>query len=647
LAPGLGLAAYAIVAALLATMLSSGRVLCKALGASEDPFLALVVGFVLLSHALLFADLVAPGAHWQVAAALAVVGLPGWRTGPEQPWRPVAALGLLISAFTIAWCADVAPRVAHFRATGELDFWLDVLVHAGTLAQFASPEAIGRGMSILADVPMALYHFASYLPAALLARMTSVPVLDATLLSWIPLGMLVMACGVVALGLELGGPALAGVALMAVALVPDPARLALGNSGLGFAWLLETSPGTPYSVGVACAAIAALVRWARDQRRTVLALSIGLTASCFLVRANTFLWLAPLIAVGVLVGWRGANARLRFAAAALGLIGLAAVFAALSWRDLLASPAQFFFQYVEWVNQANSPTYVDGLYSELLTHLGRAGAGAVGTILTLFGTLGPWLPALLISAVLARRQQPFEATDALPFILLVVATIEILMAPTARNGDMSEFRHRAGPLLVIVTLVWTLRFTAIAAATALERSSLWQRRVGLAGFAALSLSALGLTIGAMKPPHMTWGASQFYGTRVSADLATLAPLLAARAGTKPRFAVAGQPADARNIDDASRLVALSGVPAYVSCPGYLMTLKGTVGEEMRRRMMVLGRLAEAPNLQALQQLMRAEGITAYVVSSPQDAAFDPQRLGAIGRAGNYAVYPASPQSARN
>jgi hypothetical protein len=139
--------------------------------------------------------------------------------------------------------------------------------------------------------------------------------------------------------------------------------------------------------------------------------------------------------------------------------------------------------------------------------LGRAGAGAVGAVLALFGTLGPWLPALFISAVVARRRGRLEAIDALPFILLLVATIEILMASTARNGDMTKFRHRAGPLLVIVTLVWTLHFAAIAAATVVERSSLGWRRVGLTGLAVLSLSALGLSIGTMKRPRMR-GAQQ-------------------------------------------------------------------------------------------------------------------------------------------
>jgi hypothetical protein len=639
LAPSLGIGALLVMAALLAAMMSSGRVVCKAFGAGEDPFLALVVGFLLLSHALLAADLVVPGAHWQIAAAVAVVGLPGWRTAGELQSRPAAGLGLLIACFTFVWCADIQPRLIHFRATGEFDFWLDQLLHAGTLAQFGSQETIGRGMSLMADMPRQLYHFASYLPAALLPRLAGVPLLDATLLFWIPLGVLVMACGIVALGLELGGPALAAAALMAVALVPDPARLSLGNGFLGFAWLLETGPGAPYSLGVACAALASLVRWSRDRRLATLALSIALTAGCFLIRANTFLWLAPLIVLGIVVGWPRVDARLRSAAVAVGFVGLVAIYALISWQPLWSSPAQFLFGYVESVHQLQEPTYVSGLYQELTKSLGRSGAGIVGTGLTLLGTMGPWLPALFVSAALARRRGRLEAVDALPFILLAVATIAILMAPSPRHGDISEFRHRAGPLLVVVPLVWSLRFAAIAAAPELQRWSVRSRRIALIGSAVLSIGALGLTIGPLKQPRMAWGA-KFFGIRVAHDLAALAPLLQGEAEGKASFAMAGQPSDSFYIDDAASLVALSGVPAYISCPGYLLTLKGPIADEARRRLAVLRRIADAPTLEALQGEMRAEGIAYYVVTTPRDAPFDPERRGAIGRKGAFAIYAA-------
>jgi hypothetical protein len=55
---------------------------------------------------------------------------------------------------------------------------------------------------------------------------------------------------------------------------------------------------------------------------------------------------------------------------------------------------------------------------------------------------------------------------------------------------------------------------------------------------------------------------------------------------------------------------------------------------------VLARLAQEPDLEALRGAMRAEGVTHYVVTKPSDVSFDPERRGAIGRYGPYAVYRA-------
>jgi hypothetical protein len=64
-------------------------------------------------------------------------------------------------------------------------------------------------------------------------------------------------------------------------------------------------------------------------------------------------------------------------------------------------------------------------------------------------------------------------------------------------------------------------------------------------------------------------------------------------------------------------------------------------------MTVIDRLDQAQSLETLQALMRADGITAYVVSSDRDAPFDPQRLSAIGREGLYAIYAAQPTGVRD
>jgi hypothetical protein len=640
-APGLGWPAHILLAAVLTTMLGSGQLVCRALGCRDDPFLALIVGFVLVAHALLAANFIVPGMHPIVVAAFALPAAAGFLRGRSANWRSALGIAAGMALFTVAWNIDVAPRLAHFYATGRLDFWLDILVHAGTLAQFATSDAVGRGMVLMADTPLPLYHFASYMPAALLTSVMGTPPLDAVVLAWVPLGVLIMACGVVSLGLALGGPSLAVLALAAVAFMPAPERLALGNGFLGFAWLIETGPGTPYSLGVACAALAALVRWTREQRRGALALAFGLVAGCFLIRVNTFIWLAPVVALGAVAGWRRPAPSLRLILVVLGLIGLAGFLAALSWPALRASPGEFLFSYIEFVHGGNAPQALSDVYPLLVRHLGRAGAGTIGVGLAILGTVGPWLPAFVFLGLVTWRRRRLRPEDAVPVLLLAVAALAMLMAPMARNGDMSEFRHRALPLLVIVMSVWCLRFGRLLITPLFELVPALSRQLAVAMVAVLSFGVLAATIGAAKQPRMAWG-RDFYGTQVAPELIQLAPLLLHGADARPRFAVANQPADSRNIDDAARLVALSGVPAYISCPAFLLVTGGHIGDEARRRMAVMARLAGASDLAELQATMRSEGITWYVVTSQRDAAFDSERRDAIGHAGKYAVYASAP-----
>ena len=287
-----------------------------------------------------------------------------------------------------------------------------------------------------------------------------------------------------------------------------------------------------------------------------------------------------------------------------------------------------------------------GLYQWLAPRVGPVGAGLACLGLTLLETAGWWLPLYVGLAWVLKRRGRLEPADWLPAILLAVAAISMLLAPVARNGDTTEFRHRAGPLLVVILATWSLHLASAAAGVRVAPTLAIRGRIAIVAAGLVSLSVLAVTITAAKRPRMQ-GSDQFYALKASPDLARVAPLLSAGSAPKPRFAVAHQPNDSSFIDDAARLVALSGVPAYVSCPKFLLTFGGPLGYEGRRRLAVIDRLDHAPNLEALRKLMQEEGITAYVVSSARDAPFDPDRLGALGRSGDYAVYSASPATGGN
>jgi hypothetical protein len=327
----------------------------------------------------------------------------------------------------------------------------------------------------------------------------------------------------------------------------------------------------------------------------------------------------------------------------LGLFSLAGSLAFASWQDLRNDPIKHLFGFVGTVN-GNLSGVGPGLYALLIEYAGRTLAGIVGVALTIFGALGLWLPAFLLLGRRVWRSRLLCAADSVPCLLLAVASVFVVLAPMARNGDITEYRHRALPLLVVVISTWTLDFVVRLSAPRIRR--LPRAIPGLATITGCiaSLIVLDGAIAEAKRPRMTWASDTFYGTTVVPEMAALVPLLTSGDSVRPRFAIAHQPPDARLTDDAARLVALSAVPAYVSSPVLFKLMGDPWRAEAERRMAVLDRLAVAPSLDALLRIMKAEGISHYVVTQGEDAPFDPDRRAALGRVGSFAVYRAIPAS---
>lgn len=643
ISPEFGWEAHALLLVLLMIMQGTGLAVGHWLDQKTDPFFGLITGFVIVAYALLMGDAVSPGVHPVLVWTCILPAGAGFYREYRQNSGPVdtrtLALSALVALYVYFWSADLHSQVHDFHATGTFPFWLDTIVHAGTLAQFSEPAELGRGMVLMADVPRPMYHLASYMPAALLPPLAGISSLDAAILVWEPLGMVLLACGCIALGMSLGGPVLAALGVIALSAIPDMGRFLLGHLYLCFDWLLDASPGTGYSVGVACASLCALIAWMRDQRSATLALALGLMASCFLVRVNTFVWLAPTIILGGVAGSKWLSVKTREILVVLGLFVLISALLFLSWRDVLQDPIVFLFGYVEVMQNYKDPTRTFVIYEFLSPYLGIAGRGFLSAVLTLLEISGWWLVIFVFMGVRLWRRNKLEAVDVLPWILLAVAVIFMFLGPMARNGDITEFRHRANPFLVVVLMLWSLRYLESSCAAILSRISWTQGLIPLALSMAASLLVLQTTVNAARRPDLSHDPS-YYKFQNLPQLMRLAPFLQNKSDVMPRFVVAHQPSNTRIMDDAALLVTLSGIPAYISCPQYLLRFEGAIGAEAHKRMNVVAQLDEAPDLAALQALMRAQGITYYIANSENDVPFDPQRLYAIGHEGQYAVYRA-------
>ena len=642
LSPDLGWQSHFLLLVVFVLMEGTGLLAMQWLSQKTEPFTALLLGFVIIAHAMLVADALNPGVHPMLVWGFSVPAVVGYvqarRTSDNKLDASTIALSVFAAMYAFCWSAHIIPEIREFHTSGKFPFWYDVIVHAGTLAQFSEPAELGRGMLVMADMPRPLYHFASYMPAALFPPLADVQPIDAILLIWEPMGILFMAYGCIALGLALGGPVLAALGLMALSAIPDMGRFLLGVGNLlCFDWQLDAAPGTGYSLGVACASLSALILWMRDQKRATLGLALLLAASCFLVRVNIFVWLAPTLALGGVAGLKCIKISIRRSFVVIGLIGLVTALLAYSWQNIAHHSAEFLFGYVDFLHEFKN---TDQIYStNLSSYLVIGGSSLLGAAVILLGTTGWWLILFVFLGCRLWKAQRLNAEDSLPWIFLAVAVVFMFLGPVARNGDITEFRHRPGPLLVIMIMLWSMRFLELTEATVLGRFFRVHNPILMITVAGVSLLLLYTTVGAAKRPDISQ-ASGYYDFHALPELRRLAPLIASGHDLKPRFVIAHQSPKSLAIDDAAVLVALSGVPAFISCPQYLLALGGGIATEARRRMAIVKRLDQASDLALLQSLMRAEGISFYVVQSENEAPFDPQRLSAIGREGQYAVYGA-------
>ncbi|WP_245434927.1 hypothetical protein [Rhizobium anhuiense] len=633
----LGLEAQLTLALIVVAIFLSGRVTGIISGINE-PFLEFIAGFSIISYLLLISQYFSLFLQCSIISFIFFILICAYfRCSTTSRSRNDLVLGIVVALFTFIWSYDLVTRLQEFKETGKLQFWSDILLHAGTIAQFSASSSLHRGMTSMADVQLPLYHVASYMPTALVARLSEISALNAAVLVWIPLGTLTMATGIVALGIALGGRGIALVALTAIALVPSPDRIILGNGLLSFPWLLDAAPGTAYSLGVACGSIAMLIYWMKTKSRAALVVGSFLCAACLLVRANTFAWLAPCLVLSLVVGTTKLSRSQKILSVICGLTLLCLLLIAISWSEIRTNAADFLFSYVETVHLGQPPTGYQALYPRLTQTLGREGAAVIGIGLVFTGILGPWIAIFFGAAAVCGTQKKLVEFDAIPFLLLAVASIMVILAPMPPNGDITEFRHRAGPLLVVVTCVWSVRFIAMAAPALLPGATATASWKLLVFAATISLALMATNISELRRPQMDW-AKNFYDVQFPPALFAVASELEKNVEDTPRFVVAGQPEASRDIDDASALVALSGIPAYISRPRLFELRSDNVGNEARRRIEVVKRLDAAPTVSALKQLMASEHITHYLVTNTTQMAFDSERTGATWKSGQYAIY---------
>lgn len=535
-----------------------------------------------------------------------------------------------ISGFSIIWSLESSARYA-FLAQDKLRLWVDVFIHAGTIAEFGDPKMVGRGLSALVDTAPTFYHFASYALPGLPVRILGISPLDAIPQFWYPLGIFLTVTAIFAAGRVLCGLSGGSLAVALFALVPDASAYGLGQGFLSFHWMMETSPGSLYALPASLAAVGVLIEWTRNRNRRLLVLAFCLLASVFLLRAHIFLWLSLPFAVVVIACLPPHMHRLRFRLIIGGTFAFIMMLLLIAKSEIKHLGIQtFLVRFIEALHTKMGPTNYEGVYLRLMELLGPLGALPFGLILALLGMAGIWLVTFSVGLAHAARSKKLEVIDCLPVTLLLSACIMMTMAPTPFHGDYSDFRQRAFILVYVVMIIWTAKF-----ALQFTQKTVTPMVASTAALAALASTILWMPTA--KISHVVLD-RPYDNIDITPGVIAAGRWIHQEAKRGESIAVADIPTDEKLYDIPTVLMSLSGAPAYVSRAGLYLVSGPPRADTVRERLEKLRRIHEAPTPTEANQWLLQDGIGFYVTQKENPPAWDREGHTATLKTGDLLVW---------
>lgn len=583
-----------------------------------------------------------------VAAGVLAIQL-ALKTDPAgaSPTRIEIVGVLLCCAYAGVWCRDLAAAPAVLAAKGTLPAWVDYFTHGSVLSEFGDPRAAGQGAIALAGIPKPLYHYASYMLPAALAAPLDQPGLPLATSLWVPIGVLTLAGGALALGTALAGSAGGVAALLALFVLPDPSNYGLRNGYFSFHWNLFAHPGATFALGIALLSVALLQRWVQTRIAAALVLSAALVAVTSLFRMHVFLLLLPAWLITVAAASQIDSGRRWKWLLAAGAVAIAAVVALVNLPALPVADSWSFGEgralerFLHQVHRNQEPTAYQGLYRHLQIEYGGTFALVMGALLIYPLALGAFLLLLPAAAWIERGSVRLRGIDAFPVALLAGFGALIAFAPTPSHQDSTDLIHRPSVLLYAVVAVWTaallVRWLTRQGG---DRSGtrLWQT---LAVAAALGLPAMWISATDLAAPKFSWARrSGSYGYALERGLLESAQFVRARSRPGDRFATSVQTRSYIPVDHATVLAALSGAPAYLARPWVHVAQGGRRAEIASDRFNALLAIGRASDRQQALQRLSTIGVHWYIATARGVPAWDPAHEHSDFSHGNIAVYEA-------
>ena len=339
---------------------------------------------------------------------------------------------------------------------------------------------------------------------------------------------------------------------------------------------------------------------------------------------------------------RTADARVVVLAAAIGAIIV--IICLVTWDGARDAWLRFsaFRQFLEVAHSGMSPTAYDGAYAAIDRSYGPLVGTTLGLLALIPAALGALALALPIAWAAAIRRTGWRALDTFPIWCVAAWLGIVLFAPMSPSGAYAEFQQRPFVLIYASAVVWTLLFVERGLPTAGPSAVSLRLALSTTFVAGIAIISLAGRHDDPARPRFAWGMRQF-NTRLERGFIDAAAFVRTRAAPGDTFALIPTDPTASLDDDATRLAALAGVPAYLARAGIQARNGPARRLVVEQRLSELNSVANASDTNAALGALRTVGVDFLVTLGEHGPSFDPSGSRAAFRTAGAAVYQIGPE----
>jgi len=471
----------------------------------------------------------------------------------------------VLFALVAFWSADLARTLPILKATYNLNAWTDYYIHATEISQLGSVFSGGRGSILLAGESIPFYHYAFLGVCSILAGLVDIPPLGLATAFLTPYGIFVMVCGAYIWGTLLVSRTTGILCALLVLFLPDASTYGFRNGVFSFHWLLVTSPGTGYAVGIVLTTCSLLYISHVERERSASFLAIATLITVLFFRIHIFLLYLPAILATIVFeneSFKRCRRGIIFIVIGLSAISMLIVLlippARNSWLDY-----SHVGDFLRSIHLNQDPTGYSDIAKGIATHTSPFFAMLLGIVFVPVLALGALILVYPAVSVLGKDRSGPSYLDRLPIFLLISFIVMILITPSTPSGDITELKHRSFPLLYVVFLLWSI--------VSISRFFLEKRLKSHSAFLKLALpafivGAIGIGFISTTPPWIPtfgWGKS-FYGTAVEKDLVLAAFFVRARRGSTDVAALLPTEPKSALSDRGTIFASLADMPIFLA-----------------------------------------------------------------------------------